>query len=109
MDKEIVMYSRSYGCPFVRIARRVLDRHKIPYREILINQDSFAKQRVIEWTGFESVPTIVIALRGKDTPYQLPAKLPAGSSPRGINRGTMITEPSKRQLEDWLRQHDFLD
>ena len=105
MDKEIVVYSRSYGCPYVSTARQVLDRYHLSYREILINKVPWAKKRVVEWTGFESVPTIIVVVRGQDLPCEPPDPLPAGASPRGINRGSMITEPSATQLEEWLRQH----
>jgi len=108
MEKEIVMYSRTYGCPYVRTAKRVLDRHQLAYREIFINKIPVAKKRVIEWTGFESVPTIIVADRGHDLPYAPPARLPARSSPRWVNRGSMIPEPSEQQLTDWLRQHTFI-
>ena len=108
MSKEIVMYSRKLGCPYVRTAKRVLKRHQLGWREIHINKAPAAKRRVVTWTGFESVPTIVIADSGKDLPFEPPAPLAKGSSPRGINRGSMITEPSEEQLTDWLRQHAFI-
>jgi glutaredoxin len=108
MDKEIVMYSRTYACPYVRTAERVLERYHLPYRAIQINQDPAAKERVVNWTGFESVPTIVVANGGEDLPFEEPAPLAKGSSPRGVNRGSLITEPSEEQLVDWLRQHRFI-
>lgn len=108
MDIEIVMYSRTYGCPYVRTAERILARYQLPYRVIYINQDQAAKKRVIDWTGFESVPTIVVTGQGQDLPFEEPAPLPTGSSPRGVNRGSMITEPSEEQLVDWLRQHRLI-
>ena len=107
MDYEIVMYSRYTPCPFVRTAKRVLDREHIPYREIYIDQDSAAEQRVIQWTGFKSVPTIIVARLGEDLPYQEPAPL-LTDSPRGVDRGTMITEPGEVTLETWLRKHGFV-
>jgi glutaredoxin len=108
MEKEIVVYSRSFGCPYVSTAKQVLNRHHLSYRVILINQVPEAKKRVLGWTGFESVPTIVAAYEGQDLPYEPPDPLPAGASPKGINRGSMITEPSAPQLEEWLRQHAFI-
>lgn len=107
MDYEIVMYSRFTPCPFVRTAKRVLDRENIPYREIYIDQDAAAEQRVINWTGFKSVPTIIVACLGEDLPYQEPEPLLTGS-PRGVDRGTMITEPGEVTLENWLRKHGFM-
>lgn len=109
MEKEIVMYSRSMGCPFVSIAQRVLEQHQLSYREILINRDEAARRLVLDWTGFESVPTIVVADPGETLPNEQPAPLPAGASPRGVNRGSMITEPSAAQLTDWLCQHGFIE
>ncbi|MBN1314656.1 MAG: glutaredoxin family protein [Anaerolineales bacterium] len=107
--KEIVMYSRSYGCPYVKSAKRILDKHQLAYRQILIDRDSAAKARVVEWTGFESVPTIVAANHGSDLPFEPPTPLPAGASPKDVNRGSMITEPSNQSLTNWLYQNDFIE
>jgi glutaredoxin len=104
-DIELVMYSRTIPCSFLSIARRVLDRERVPYREIYIDRDKAAERRVLEWTGFLSVPTLVIAQRGEDLPYEPPAPLPKGASPRGVNRGSMITEAIEDELLAWLRQH----
>jgi len=108
MSKELVMYSRSFGCPFVSIARRVLEEHDVPYREILIDRDEAAKQRVLDWTGFLSVPTIVVAEMGENLPYTTPDPLPPKTSPRGIDRGPMMTEANIKQLTAWLVKHQFI-
>ena len=107
-EKDLIMYSRSSGCPFVTVARRVLDEHAIPYTEIYIDKDPMAKQRVLDWTGFLSVPTLVIAECGAVLPYTTPEPLEAGASPRGIDRGPMMTEASASQLEAWLTGHGFI-
>ena len=101
------MYTRLAGCPYVRTAKRVFDRENIPYREIIIDDDETATQRVIDWTGFKSVPTIIVARPGEDLPFEDPAPLD-GASPKGVDRGSMITEPGEIQLEEWLRKHGFL-
>lgn len=106
-DFELVMYSRLSPCPYVRTAKRVLERENVPYREILIDQDAAAKQRVIDWTGFQSVPTLVVARPGEDLPYEPPASLD-GASPKGVDRGSMLTEPGEITLENWLRHHGFI-
>jgi hypothetical protein len=108
-DKELVMYGRSYGCPFITTAKRVLAQYHVPYRELQIDIDPIAKQRVLDWTGFLSVPTLVVAYRGEDTPYTDFEPLPHGASPRGIDRGPMLTEASSRELEDWLQKHGFIE
>jgi glutaredoxin len=109
MTKELIMYSRTIGCPFITLAKRVLDDYAVPYREIFIDRDNQARQRVLNWTGFLSVPTLVAANAGSDLPYEEPPPLPAGTSPRGINRGAMITEPNIEQLLEWLTQHELVE
>ena len=108
MAKELVMYTRTAGCPFVTIAKKVLHEHQIPYREIFIDQDTDARQRLLDWVGFLSVPTLVVAEVGQDLPFTDPEPLERGVSPRGIYRGPMLTEPSASQLRAWLTHHQFL-
>ncbi len=107
-DYELVMYTRTRSCPYVRTAKRVLERENVPYREIFIDEDENAKTRVVEWTGFQSVPTLIVARPGEDVPHEDPVPLDAGVSPKGIDRGTMITEPGEIKLESWLRKHGFI-
>lgn len=108
-EKVLVVYTRSTFCPYQRKADRVFDKYDLQYRVILINNDPEAERRVLDWTGFKSVPTIIAAWPGEDLPYEEPAPLPKGSSPRGIDRGSMITEASEEQLEAWLRKHGFIE
>ena len=108
-EKELVMYSRSYGCPFVTTAKKVLNAYDVPFREIHIDLDPEAKQRVLDWTGFLSVPTLIVANQGEDLPYEAVTELEKGASPRGIDRGAMLTEGSSSETEDWLRKHGFIE
>lgn len=106
--KRIVMYGRTTGCPFITVAKRVFDEHGLSYEEIMIDKDGEARRRVLDWTGFLAVPTIIAAEGDSILPCEEPAFLPKGDSPRGINRGSMITEPSIDALTTWLRQHGFI-
>jgi glutaredoxin len=108
VNKELIMYHRTYGCPFVTLAKQVLRDYNVSYREIFIDQDMDARERVINWTGFQSVPTLVVVRKGELLPYEEPAYLERGFTPRGINRGSMITEPNIEQLAQWLKQHGFI-
>jgi glutaredoxin len=108
LAKELVMYTRTSGCPFVSVAKRVLKDQRVPYREIFIDLDPAAKERVLAWTGFLSVPTLVVAERGADVPYTDFAPLSPGMSPRGIDRGPMLTEANAHELEAWLIKHGFV-
>jgi glutaredoxin len=106
--KELVMYTRG-GCPMVGLAKRVLNDYHVSYREIAIDKDDQARQWVLNATGFLSVPTLVVANPGGNLPFEEPLPLSLGSSPRGVNRGTMITEPNMSQLTAWLEQHGFIE
>ncbi len=108
VNKELIMYGRSMGCPFITVAKRVLKQYDVEYRELFIDKDEEARRRVLTWTGFLSVPTLIVAHPGELDPMVLPEPLPARSSPRGINRGDMITEPSADELTAWLRQHELI-
>ena len=108
-DKHLVMYSRTFGCPFVTIAKSVLHEHDIAYQEVFIDKDEVARQRVLDWTGFLSVPTLVIAEQGSTLPYTDVVPLPVGASPRGVDRGPLLTEANIEQLTTWLSKHDFIE
>jgi glutaredoxin len=107
-QKHLIMYSRTWGCPFITTAKQVLSDYQVPYTEIFIDQDPLAKERVIAWTGFQSVPTLVVAEMGQVTPYEPPSYLPFGETPRGVDRGTMLTEAGHEQLLGWLKRHGFI-
>ncbi len=107
-QKELLMYSRTSGCPFMTLAKRVLEDYHVPYREIFIDRDTDAMNHVLKWTGFRSVPTLVVARLGEDMPFSDYNTLEAGASPRGIDRGPMITEPNVTQLIAWLNKHGFI-
>ena len=108
MANTLVVYTRTRYCPDVERATTRLAELDLKYDEINIEEDLEAAQRVEGWTGFHSVPTIVVAQEGASVPLEDPAPLPSGSSPRGIDRGYIITEPSNDQLDAYLRKHGFL-
>ena len=108
MTKALVMYTRTMGCPFVTVAKKVLNEQNVIYREVFIDKDKEAKENVRAWTGFLSVPTLVIAEVGSVLPIEAPTPLAKGESPRGIDRGTMITEPSRDELHTWLTKHQLI-
>lgn len=108
-DKELVVYARSTYCPYIAKAQRVFEQYNVPHRDILIDESEEATRRVEGWTGYRSVPTIIVARRGEDVPYEDPTPLPVGGSPRSVDRGSMITEPSEEDLVSWLRRNGFID
>lgn len=108
MTKRLVMYSRTTPCPFVTVAKRTLNDYQVEYVELFIDQDAEARRRVQEWTGFLSVPTIVVAEGSGVLPLEAPAPLERGRSPRGIDRGALITEANGEELAAFLLKHGFI-
>ena len=109
MPKELVMYVRNFYCPNVALARDVMKRYNIAYRELNIDKDPKLAGRIKEWTHYLSVPTLVVANPGEDVPYTDTLPYPTDCSNRGYDRGPMITEPNNQELENWLYKHGFLD
>lgn len=108
MKYDLVMYTRTSPCPFVTLAKRVLGDYGVNYVEVFVDRDEDARQRVLDWTGFLSVPTLVAAEPGAVLPFEEPAPLERGASPRAIDRGSMITEPGTHELTIWLQRNGFI-
>jgi len=107
-DKALIMYSRTIPCPDCFRARRLLEENAIPFQEVMIDLDPNARAYVEELTGFRAVPTLVVARPGESTPIVEPRPLEPGRSPRGIDRGPVITEPDMVALRRWLLGHGFI-
>ena len=107
-DKQLIFYSRTVPCPDCDRAKRFLDESGVPYTEIMIDVDPEATARVERWTGFRAVPTLVVAGPGELQPAVEPRPLEPGRSPRGLDRGPLITEPDMVSLKRWLARHGFL-
>jgi glutaredoxin len=107
-DKALIMYSRTIPCPDCERARHLLQSLSVPYQEVMIDQDAAAHGMVENLTGFDSVPTLVVTRPGEALPFPAPRPLEPGRSPRGVDRGTVITEPDMVSLEKWLQGHGFV-
>ncbi len=108
MATHLVMYMSPW-CINCLDAQEALAEWGVSYVNIDIKKDPTAARRVRTWTGFESVPTLVICDEGSMEPCTPPAALSAGTSPRGVDRGTMLTEPTRKQLRAWLVKHGVLE
>jgi glutaredoxin len=107
MAKRVVVYMSPW-CGTSTDTQRALTEWGVPARFINIKEDRDAAARVRSWVGFESVPTVVLAEEESVLPYEPPAPLPSGSSPRGIDRGSMITEAGRPALRAWLVKNELL-
>lgn len=107
-DKALIMYSRTIPCPDCERARALLQSLAVPFQEVMIDLDPAARGLVENLTGHSSVPTLVVARQGEATPFPDPRPLEQGRSPRGLDRGTVITEPDMVSLRSWLVGHGFV-
>ena len=107
MSKRVVVYMSPW-CGTSTNTQRALTEWAVPAKYINIKEDRDAAARVRQWVGFESVPTVLIAEGDSVEPFQPPAPLPAGTSPRGVDRGSMLTEASRDQLQAWLIKNGLL-
>jgi len=107
MTRQVVVYMSPW-CSSSSDTQRALKEWDVPATFINIREDREAAARVRSWVGFESVPTIIIAEEGSVEPFEPPEELAAGKSPRGVDRGSMITEATRVQLRSWLAKHGIL-
>jgi len=56
---ELTVYSAVW-CPDCRAAKRFLDKHKIPYKDIDIETTPGAAEEVVKNTGKRAIPQFVI-------------------------------------------------
>lgn len=109
MAKQLVVYMSPW-CGSSADTQRALAEWGVPAQFVNIKEDRAAANRLKEWVGFESVPTVFIAEAGcTEEPCEPPAPLERGASPRGVDRGSLITEASRIQLRGWLVKHGLLD
>ncbi len=107
MARRLVVYMSAW-CLNCRDTQEALKAWGVPAEFVSIDKDAAAAGRVLAWTGYRSVPTLLIAEEGSLEPCQAPAPLARGASPHGIDRGSMLTEPSRAQLRAWLIAHGLL-
>lgn len=101
---RLVVFGRSGFCPDMMRWDQWVKRHPIAYVSFDIDADQDARDFVLRWTGHLSVPTLVIAPEEHYGPAEEPAPLP-GRGPRGVDRGSMLTEPAIGQVEVFLRRN----
>jgi glutaredoxin len=108
MSRQVIAYVSPW-CSQSQDTQRALGEWKVPFTAVDIKADRAAAARLRQWVGHESVPTVVIAEGDSLDPYDPPKPLMPGSGPRGIDRGSMITEASRAELRAWLVKNGLLE
>ncbi len=106
--KTLILYGTKQYNPFMALARDLLGRYHIPFKEINVDDNPDAAARVRSLVGHMNVPTLVVTAPGGVEPIEPPLPLPGNQSVRGVDRGTIITSPNNKELENWLFKHEFL-
>ena len=65
MQTTITIYSTQF-CGYCKLAKHFLDKNKINYTEIDVGKDEESHKKMIEKTGQQGVPVIIIEKDGKE-------------------------------------------
>jgi hypothetical protein len=104
---QLLMYTRAGSCPDQALARRCLDEFKLNPIELNISREADAAHRLMELAGCLAIPTFVAA-DGDNQPIEPPRPMEPRRSVRNVDRGSIISEPTRDGLRAFLIRHGFL-
>ena len=104
---QLLMYTRERTCRDQQLARLCLKEFGVPYTEVNISCEPDAAQELDELIGCLAVPTLVIADDDR-RPLTLPGPVGPYQSVRNVDRGSVISEPSRDGLRQFLIKHALL-
>lgn len=104
---QLLMYIRAISCPDQAATRRYLQEFGLKPIEINISTEADAADMLIELAGCLAVPTLVAA-NDQNEPIEPPCPIERGRSVRNVDRGSVISEPSRDGLRQFLIRHGFL-
>jgi glutaredoxin len=104
---HLFMYTRERTCADQQLARLCLQELGVPCVEINISREPDAAQELQELIGCLAVPTLVIADEDR-RPIAPPAPIGPYQSVRNVDRGSVISEPSRESLRRFLIRHALL-
>jgi glutaredoxin len=104
---RLVVYTRDRTCPDQTLVRQCLKEWNLPVVEVNISHEADAAQHLDELIGCLAVPTLLIA-GDDDQPIEPLTPLAAFQSVRNVDRGAVISEPSREGLRRFLQKHGLL-
>ncbi len=104
---QLIMYTRERTCGDQQLARLSLQEFGVPFTEVNISHEADAAQELEDLIGCLAVPTIVVA-DDEHHPLTPTAPLAPYQSVRNIDRGSVISEPSREGLRQFLSKHALL-
>lgn len=104
---HLFMYTRERTCGDQQLARLCLQEFGVPCTEINISREPDAAQELEELIGCLAVPTLMVADEER-RPITPPIPIEPYRSVRNVDRGSVISEPSRDGLRRFLIKHALL-
>lgn len=104
---QLFMYTRERTCGDQQLARLCLQEFGVPYTEINISREADAAEELQKLIGCLAVPTLIVADEDRH-PTTPPSPLGPYQSVRNVDRGSVISEPSREGLRRFLVKHALL-
>lgn len=104
---QLFMYTRERTCGDQQLAQLCLQEFGVPYTEINISREPDAAQELEELIGCLAVPTLIAADEER-RPITPPTPIGPHQSVRNVDRGSIISEPSRDGLRRFLVKHALL-
>lgn len=106
-NKDLILYGDAHYNPFTALARDLLKRYNVDYREFNM-EDSRIAETAPEWLAPMSLPTLAVVRPGTDELLEPIDPINGLQSLNGVDLGPIICSPNNQQLENWLFKHGFL-
>ena len=104
---QLFMYTRERTCGDQQLARTSLQEFGVPYTEVNISREPDAALELQELIGCLAVPTLLVA-DGQRHPIEPPTPIGPYQSVRNVDRGSVISEPTRDGLRQFLVKHALL-
>jgi glutaredoxin len=104
---HLYVYTRERTCGDQQLARQCLHDFGVSYTEVNISREPEAALELEQLIGCLAVPTLVVAAEQRQ-PIEPPTPLGPYQSVRNVDRGAVISEPSRDGLRQFLIKHALL-
>jgi glutaredoxin len=104
---QLFMYTRERTCGDQQLARQCLQECSVPFTEVNISREPDAALELEELIGCLAVPTLLVADEQR-RPIEPPTSIGPYQSVRNVDRGAVISEPSRAGLRQFLAKHALL-
>lgn len=104
---QLYMYTRERTCGDQQLARRCLQEFNVPFVEVNISREPEAALELEQLIGCLAVPTLLVADEQR-RPSEPPIPIGPYQSVRNVDRGAVISEPSRDGLRQFLVKHALL-